>query len=148
MTPKQTRLVQDTWRQILPSAEIAADRFYSRLFALDPASTTLFQSTDLPAQKAKLLQTLAVSIANLHAIEPLMHDLTELGRRHAHYGVTADDYQAVGAALLWALDKGLGDAWTKEVQGAWAAAYALITKQMIAGTEAARADKDRRAAVN
>ncbi len=148
ITPKQTQLVQNTWQQVLPVSETVADLFYRRLFELDPGCKALFRDIDLDAQKTKLLQTMSATITSLHAIEPLLYDLTEMGRRHAWYGVTAYHYQTVGAALLWALERGLGEAWTPEVQAAWAAAYALIAEQMIAGTEAAHADDNRRVAVN
>ena len=37
----------------------------------------------------------------------------------------------VGAALLWTLEKGLGDAWTVETAGAWAAAFSALSSIMI-----------------
>ena len=44
-------------------------------------------------------------------------------------------YASVGAALLWTLRKGLGEAWTAEVEGAWAEVYGLLAGVM---REAAR----------
>ena len=46
-----------------------------------------------------------------------------LGRRHAGYGVRPEHYDTVGAALLWTLEQGLGDAFTDDVRAAWAEAY-------------------------
>ena len=37
----------------------------------------------------------------------------------------------VGAALLWTLEQGLGDAWTPDVAEAWTAAYATLSGFMI-----------------
>jgi nitric oxide dioxygenase len=37
----------------------------------------------------------------------------------------------VGAALLWTLEKGLGDAWTAEVADAWGTAYGTLSGYMI-----------------
>jgi len=36
----------------------------------------------------------------------------------------------VGAALLWTLEKGLGDAFTPETKEAWATVYGLIAATM------------------
>jgi hemoglobin-like flavoprotein len=36
--------------------------------------------------------------------------------------VTDAHYDSVGAALLWTLEQGLGDAWMAEAKAAWAAA--------------------------
>ena len=54
-----------------------------------------------------------------------------LAQRHVSYGARAEHYPVVGAALLWTLEKGLGEAWTKEVADAWTAAYATLSSYMI-----------------
>ena len=41
------------------------------------------------------------------------------------------DYPVVGAALLWTLEKGLGDAWTPDLAEAWTAAYRTLSGYMI-----------------
>jgi hemoglobin-like flavoprotein len=53
-----------------------------------------------------------------------------LARRHVNYGVTEHHYDSVGAALLWTLEKGLGEAWTHDARDAWAAAYSLLSGVM------------------
>src|SRR6478735_4773907 len=37
----------------------------------------------------------------------------------------------VGATLLWALEKGLGEAWTPELASAWTDAYGVLSGYMI-----------------
>ena len=71
--------------------------------------------------------------------EPRSHDAQRLGladralaQRHVGYGVSERDYATVGAALLWTLQQGLGAGFTPEVRSAWAAAYDLISTNMIA----------------
>ncbi len=41
------------------------------------------------------------------------------------------DYEPVGAALLWTLERGLGAQWTPELAAAWGAAYAVLSEFMI-----------------
>jgi hemoglobin-like flavoprotein len=43
MTPEQIRIVQATWLKVLPIKDAAAQRFYSRLFELDPTLRHLFR---------------------------------------------------------------------------------------------------------
>ena len=43
----------------------------------------------------------------------------------------ARHYPVVGAALLWTLEKGLGDGWTPEVADAWVTAYSTLSGYMI-----------------
>ena len=71
----------------------------------------------------------------------MLDTVRELARRHVGYGVTAAHYAPVGAALLWTLEQGLGEAFTDEVHDAWAAAYGLLSAAMIeaAGEAAASA---------
>jgi nitric oxide dioxygenase len=61
--------------------------------------------------------------------------LQALGRRHVGYGVKEADYATVGAALLWTLDAGLGEAFTADVGAAWGRVYTLLSTVMM---EAAR----------
>ena len=145
MNDENIRIVQQTWQHIPPIADTAADLFYGRLFALDPAITSLFAGTDMAVQKTKLVSMLAATIAGLNSSASLLRDLRELGRRHAAYGLRPGHYATVGEALLWTLEKGLGDRWTDEVCAAWTAAYGLIAGQMRAGAVTAEAGILRRA---
>jgi len=54
-----------------------------------------------------------------------------LATRHVGYGAKAEHYPVVGAALLWTLEKGLGDGWAPEVADAWATAYGTLSSFMI-----------------
>jgi Globin len=62
MTPEQKQLVKNTWKQVTPIADTAADIFYRRLFEIDPSTRKLFRATDMVAQRKKLLQTLSFAI--------------------------------------------------------------------------------------
>ena len=44
--------------------------------------------------------------------------------------MTAEHYAPVGAALLWALEQGLGPAFTSDVKLAWAEAYSTLASAM------------------
>ena len=57
-------------------------------------------------------------------------ELAALGRRHVGYGASAADYDAVGAALLIALERGLGERFTPATREAWAEAYRLMAAIM------------------
>jgi hemoglobin-like flavoprotein len=53
-----------------------------------------------------------------------------LGKRHVAYGVTPQHYEPVGAALLWTLEQGLGDAFTPPLKAAWTEAYLTLAGVM------------------
>ncbi|HWX35155.1 MAG TPA: globin domain-containing protein [Steroidobacteraceae bacterium] len=54
-----------------------------------------------------------------------------LAKRRVIYGAKPEHYPVVGSALLWTLEKGLGDGWTPEVADAWTAAYGTLSRFMI-----------------
>src|SRR5262249_7724286 len=61
---------------------------------------------------------------------PFLPAVRQLGERHRGYGVSADHYGRVGAALLWTLEQGLGSAFTPEVKAAWSEAYRTLAGAM------------------
>ena len=140
MSPEQVKLVQDSFGKVAPIATQAADLFYGRLFEIAPEVRPLFPH-DLAEQKKKLMTMLATAVTNLHQVEKIVPAVQDLGRRHAGYGVKDAHYQPVGEALIWTLDKGLGEAFTAPVKDAWLAAYttlAGVMKEAAAGVQPAR----------
>jgi hemoglobin-like flavoprotein len=129
MTPEHIRLVQESWKQLQPSAPQAAGLFYSRLFALDPSVRRLFR-TDLKEQGARLMAMISVAVGGLSRLENLVPAVQDLGRRHARYGVEERHYSVVGAALVWTLQQQLGKAFTTEVEQAWRTVYGVLATTM------------------
>ena len=133
MTNEQIKLVQDSFRQVAPIAETAAQLFYARLFELDPDLELLFKG-NLSEQGRKLMQMLGLAVNSLDRMEQLLPVARSLGARHVTYGVRDRDYSTVGEALLWTLRKGLGPAFTPDVEAAWSNVYATLASAMQSGT--------------
>lgn len=134
MTIEQKLLVQESFSHILPIAETAALLFYERLFDLDPKLRPLFKD-DMREQRRMLMSMLRIAVAGLDNLEKLTPGLQNLGQRHVSYGVRAEDYETVGAALLWALEQGLGSLFTPEVRAAWTAVYTILATTMQDGAQ-------------
>jgi hemoglobin-like flavoprotein len=131
MTPRQIDLVQASFAKVAPIADQAAALFYDRLFATDPGTRALFAHADLAAQGRKLMAAIGFVVGALRRPEAMLGTVRDLARRHVGYGVQDHHYATVGAALLWTLEQGLGDAFTPETREAWAAAYGLLTSVML-----------------
>lgn len=129
MTPQQIALVRSSFAEVSPIADSAAKLFYSRLFELDPSLRPLFRNS-LDAQGSKLMNMIAGAVCLLDQPEKLMPVVRNLGRRHTGYGVEDGHYETVGTALLWTLEKGLGAAFTPEVENAWIAVYGVLADNM------------------
>lgn len=132
MTPQQVALVQNSFESVKPIADTAAGLFYDRLFAVAPEYRRLFTG-DMQRQGRMLMNMIATAVNGLSRPDTIVPAVKELGRRHAGYGVAEKDYQVVGGALLWTLERGLGVAFTAEVKEAWAAAYGLLAGVMQEG---------------
>src|SRR5262249_30219766 len=105
--------------------------FYGRLFEIAPEVKPLFRG-DMTEQGRKLMATLAVVVQGLDNLESVLPAASALAKRHVGYGVKAADYAPVGAALLWTLEKGHGDQWTRELATAWGEAYKVLSEFMTA----------------
>jgi hemoglobin-like flavoprotein len=125
--PETERLVRESWAQFEPAAVELAAFFYDKLFELDPEARRLFAKTDMVAQGHKVMRMFAEIVHNLDRPDTLIAEVADLGRRHLGYGVQDHQYDSVGTALLWTLERGLGPAFTDEVRGAWTEAYLLFS---------------------
>ena len=129
MNHSQIALINRSFEQLALAGEEVAATFYRRLFELDPALRPLFQH-DIVLQGRKFMTMLAVVVRGLDALDRLLTDVENLGRRHVAYGVSDSHYETVETALLWAIQSSLGDNWTPAVGEAWGAAYRLLADTM------------------
>jgi hemoglobin-like flavoprotein len=131
MTPDQVKLVQQSFAKVAPISETAAVLFYDRLFEVAPQVRAMFPA-DMTEQRKKLMAMLAAVVNGLANLDSILPAASALAKRHVAYGAKAEHYPVVGSALLWTLEKGLGEAWTSELADAWTAAYRTLSGFMIA----------------
>ena len=130
MTPEQVKLVQQSFAQVAPIADKAAEIFYERLFEVAPSVRTLFPA-DMVEQRQKLMATLTAVVAGLFDLPSVLPAASALAKRHVGYGARPELYPVVGEVLLWTLARGLGPQWTPEAAAAWTAAYTTLSGFMI-----------------
>lgn len=134
MTEKEITLVQDSFQQVVPIADKAAEIFYAKLFELDPSLKALFKG-NMSEQGQKLMTMIGTAVAGLTNLEAIVPAVQDLGKRHKGYNVPKESYATVGAALIDTLSVGLGDAFTVEVKEAWVKVYTLLSEVMIEASE-------------
>jgi len=130
MTPDQVKLVQQSFAKVAPISEAAAVLFYDRLFEIATQVKAMFPA-DMTEQRRKLMATLAAVVNGLGDLPSILPAASTLAKRHVGYGAKAEHYPVVGAALLWTLEKGLGDGWTPQIAEAWTTAYGTLSGYMI-----------------
>ena len=132
LTKRQVEVILLSWRLLTPeSQERFIALFYERLFKINPTlEKGMFAHVQMDEQKRKLgaaIATVVDSVENLSAAAPT---LKELGKKHAAWEVTAEQYSQVGSAVLYALGEVLNDDFTSEVEKAWTDAYEIISTTM------------------
>lgn len=129
MDTEQVELVRSSFARIRPVSEVFSSIFYRKLFEVVPETRRMFTS-DLRTQNDLFMEALSFAIASLDRMEEALPTLQPLGARHKNYGATEKHYDGMLFALLWTLEKGLGDAFTPAVRVAWINAYRTITAAM------------------
>jgi hemoglobin-like flavoprotein len=129
MKLKDKELVQDSWAKVIPDPDTVAELFYNRLFELNPSLRLLFRS-DMTEQGRKLTAMITVAVNGLDNFDNIVPSVRALGKRHAAYGVKDEHYDVVASALLWTLERALGDAFTEDIRRAWISIYAILCGTM------------------
>jgi NAD(P)H-flavin reductase len=130
-------LIRRTMDEIAPVADRAISYFYALLFVRCPELRDMFPVA-MDAQRDRLFKALLTAGEHFDDTEKLTAYLNDLGRGHRKYGARADQYPAVGEALLGALARYAERVWTAQTEAAWVRAYTAISQIMI---DAAAADE-------
>ncbi|GAB3945127.1 globin family protein [Spirosoma harenae] len=130
LSENQLSIIKKSWRLLRDiDPALLGDVFYSRLFMAHPELRPLFKGP-LDVQYKKFIDTLSFLVSQLHRLDEFTHEVELLGQRHRQYGVKADQYDAVGEALLWTLQSGLGRDWDEAIAQAWVNLYNIIAQKM------------------
>jgi hemoglobin-like flavoprotein len=136
-TGKLARTIRESFAEVEDKADKLSEYFYGALFAIAPETRELFP-VNMTVQRSRLLRALVHIIQRVDQPEELVPFLRQLGRDHRKFDVITHHYDAVGAALLAALKRFLGDSWTPEVEYAWTQAYGTIARTMREAAESER----------
>src|SRR5687768_9352481 len=93
---EEIRLVRQSWSQVMPIADTAAELFYRRLFEIAPHVIPLFKG-DMKAQGKKLMGMINTVVIGLDRLDAIVPAIQDLGKRHKAYGVQNADYDSVGS---------------------------------------------------
>ena len=132
MTTNQIELVKKSWQLVAAiDVQTVGSLFYNRLFEIAPEVKPMFSRTAADEQSKKLLTMLSYVISKLNNLGEIIGEVKKLAERHVHYGVKDEHYTAVGRALLWTLEKGLGSEWNDELKSAWTNCYTVLAEAMM-----------------
>ena len=98
VTPEQVTLIKESWRKVVPIADLADGLFYRKLFELDPSLRPIFKD-EMREKGDKLMEVIAVAVEGLDNLDEIVPAVQELGVKHLEYGVNDSHYDTFGAAL-------------------------------------------------
>ncbi len=127
LTEHEINLVCESFNKLLINTDQAVFLFYNRLFSIAPETALLFK-TNMADQRSKFIQMLGQVVRLLSEPDELPVLLQQLGTRHKGYHVRADQYDDVGAALMWMLEQCLETGFTDEIRTAWLKVYAYMAE--------------------
>ena len=134
MTPRQIRLMQDSFEAVAPQRNRLAAIFLAQLFVREPSLRGIFRG-DLRAQAATLHAGLAEIVTSLGRLYPIVPALEWLGVRAAARGIGPRQYAALEQALLSALESELGQGFGLELREAWSAAFGRVCEILVGALE-------------
>lgn len=126
LTDGEKLLITESFTKIAPLSDKVAETFYNRLFEIAPDTKPLFKNTDMAEQGRKMMQTIATAVGAVYTLDAIAPEMEALGKRHVAYGVTGEQYDHIGDALIWAMQQSLGDDFSDESANAWKKVYKLI----------------------
>jgi hemoglobin-like flavoprotein len=135
MTSHQINLIRLSWAKVgAIDPLVVGDLFYGKIFEIAPGAREMFNKP-IAEQSKKVFAMLSYVISKLDRLEDVIGEIAKLARRHATYGVKEEHYAVVGNALLWTLEKGLGEDWNEDLKEAWADCYSTLATAMINAAE-------------
>ena len=129
MKPEQITMVQQSWAKVSPLGAKATELFYTRMFEQYPELRSMFPD-NMENQQKLLFNMINMAVNGLTRLDDIVPGVQKLGQRHVGYGVKDEDYDKVGASLLWTLEQALGEDWNSELAQAWTDCYGLLATTM------------------
>lgn len=114
---------------LLASAGTAiTEHFYQRMFSHNPELKNVFNMTHQKTggQPAALFNAIAAYATHIDNLEVLTGAVMRIAHKHTSFNIQPDQYDIVGHHLIETLRELAPDAFTKDVEEAWVAAYGQL----------------------
>lgn len=118
MTREDMDRIQMSFRLIESEKGAAGVQLYDKLFELDPSLVPLFK-TDMGRQGEKLIESIGFAVRQINNPYGLQDGFYKMGERHRLYGVRDRDFDAMRVAMVWMLERRLGEEFTADVRQSW-----------------------------
>lgn len=122
MTPERIRILKQSFNQLLPDADLAADTFLAHLFKIAPDLRQQFAG-DPDRQRRELIVTAAFVVRHFGDFDEVLPMLYALGIRFRHIGCDMTGHAPARAAMVHMLEVLLGENCTPATRDAWTVCF-------------------------
>lgn len=136
LSTKSIQIVKATASVVAEHSESITTEMYQILFKKFPQTKELFKDADSEQHK-KLAAAVSAYAANIDNLSVLEKAIEKIVGSHVRTKVKPEHYPMVGASILEAIKKVLGDAATPEILEAWKEAFFFLAEVLIAKEEEA-----------
>ncbi len=123
-------IIKSTAPVLKEKGEEITTTMYEILFSANPELKELFKDAE-PDQYKKLAAAVYAYAENIDKLEVLGKGIETMAMAHVKTNIQPEHYPLVGAAILAAIKKVLGDAATDEIIEAWKEAYFFLADVLI-----------------
>ncbi|QFU21431.1 NO-inducible flavohemoprotein [Shewanella eurypsychrophilus] len=128
LSAKHIELVKSTIPLLESAGTDITEYFYQRMFEHNPELKHIFNMSNQRSggQPAALFSAIAAYAKNIENLAALSGAVERIAHKHTSLNIQAEHYPIVGHHLLATLRELAPEAFTAEVEEAWAAAYGLL----------------------
>ncbi|MFC2073921.1 globin domain-containing protein [Campylobacterota bacterium] len=130
MNDKTKAIIKSTAPVLKEKGEEITTAMYELLFSANPELKELFKNA-APDQYKKLAAAVYAYAENIDKLEVLGKGIETMALAHVKTNIQPEHYPLVGAAILGAIKKVLGDAANDEIIEAWKEAYFFLADVLI-----------------
>lgn len=137
LTEKDISLVKSTIPLLEQAGSAITEYFYNRMFKHNPELKDIFNMSNQKTgkQKVALFEAIAAYAKNIENLAALTTAVERIAQKHTSFNIQPAHYQIVGHHLLATLRELAPDAFTAEIEEAWANAYQFLAQIFIAREE-------------
>jgi len=137
LTEKDISLVKSTIPLLEEAGSAITEYFYNRMFKHNPELKDIFNMSNQETgkQKVALFEAIAAYAKNIENLAALTTAVERIAQKHTSFNIQPAHYQIVGHHLLASLRELAPDAFTTEIEEAWANAYQFLAQIFIAREE-------------
>ena len=133
LTTNQISIIKQTIPLLESAGTAITEHFYQRLFTHHPELQHIFNMSNQHSGKQQFalfnaIANYAKHIDNLTVLLPMVE---HIGHKHSSLNIQPEHYPIVGHHLIETLRELAPDAFTEEVEAAWAVAYQLLASRFI-----------------